>query len=195
MMTSSNGNIFRVTGPWWGESTGHRWFPHKGQWRGALMFSLIFAWINVWANNRYAGDLRRHHPNYGVTEMEIQCFRNEILLALSSISYGGYCSNIMRSKGFLLKEGLIHGRFITLMTAYTVTNVTVYRIIDCHRICVFSDCFKIVMLILFNKYICISCHLPHRLKISHVATADPFILFGQCWLLLLVGFELYYGGS
>ena len=25
--TSSNGNIFRVTGPLWGESTGHRWIP------------------------------------------------------------------------------------------------------------------------------------------------------------------------
>ena len=27
MMTSSNGNIFRVTGPLWGESTGHRCIP------------------------------------------------------------------------------------------------------------------------------------------------------------------------
>ena len=43
-MTSSNGNIFRVTGPLCGEFTGHRWIPlTKGQWRGALMFSLICA--------------------------------------------------------------------------------------------------------------------------------------------------------
>ena len=34
-------------------------FPHKGQWRGSLTFSLICAWINGWANNRDAGDLRR----------------------------------------------------------------------------------------------------------------------------------------
>ena len=27
MMTSSNGNIFRVTSPLWGESTGNRWIP------------------------------------------------------------------------------------------------------------------------------------------------------------------------
>ena len=27
MMTSSNGSIFRVIGPLWGESTGHRWIP------------------------------------------------------------------------------------------------------------------------------------------------------------------------
>ena len=34
--------------------------PHKGQWRGALMFSLICAWINGWVNNREAGDLTLH---------------------------------------------------------------------------------------------------------------------------------------
>ena len=27
MMTSSNGHIFRVTGPLWGEFTDHRWIP------------------------------------------------------------------------------------------------------------------------------------------------------------------------
>ena len=42
MMTSSN--FFRVTGPLCGEFTGHRWIPlTKGQWHGALMFSLICA--------------------------------------------------------------------------------------------------------------------------------------------------------
>ena len=25
--------------------------PHKGQWRGDSMFSLICAWINIWVNN------------------------------------------------------------------------------------------------------------------------------------------------
>ena len=37
----------------------HRWLvnsPHKGQWRGALVFSLICFWINAWVNNREAGD-------------------------------------------------------------------------------------------------------------------------------------------
>ena len=37
--------------------------PHKGQWRGALMFSLICAWINSWLNNRQAGDLRSHRAS------------------------------------------------------------------------------------------------------------------------------------
>ena len=33
--------------------------PHKGQWRGTLMFTLICARINGWVNNCEAGDLRR----------------------------------------------------------------------------------------------------------------------------------------
>ena len=43
--------------------------PHKGPWRGALMFSLICAWIICWVNNREAGDLRRHCTHYVVIVM------------------------------------------------------------------------------------------------------------------------------
>ena len=43
--------------------------PHKGQWRGALMFSLMCVWINGWENNREAGDLRRHRAHYDVIVM------------------------------------------------------------------------------------------------------------------------------
>ena len=45
--------------------------PHKGQRRGALMFSLICAWINGWVKNREAGDLRRHRAHYDVTVMSV----------------------------------------------------------------------------------------------------------------------------
>ena len=41
----------------------HRWpvnSPHKGQWRGALIFTLICAWIDSWVHNRKAGD-RTHY--------------------------------------------------------------------------------------------------------------------------------------
>ena len=61
MTTSSKGKIFRVTGPLWRDSS------HKGQWHGALMFSLICAWTNGWANNQDPGDLRRHRAHYDVT--------------------------------------------------------------------------------------------------------------------------------
>ena len=43
--------------------------PHKGQWRGALMFPLICVRINGWVNNREAGDLRRHRAHYDVIVM------------------------------------------------------------------------------------------------------------------------------
>ena len=43
--------------------------PHKGQWRGALMFSLICARINSWVNNSEAGDLRRHQTHCDVIVM------------------------------------------------------------------------------------------------------------------------------
>ena len=69
MMTSSNGNIFRVTGPLCGNSPVPVNSPHKGQWRGALMFSLIWARINDWVNNRKAGDLRRHRGHCDVNVM------------------------------------------------------------------------------------------------------------------------------
>ena len=44
-------------------------FPHKGQWHGALMFSLICTQINGWVNNSEADDLWRHHAHYDITVM------------------------------------------------------------------------------------------------------------------------------
>ena len=44
--------------------------PHKGQWRGALMFFFICTRINGWVNNGEAGDLRRHGAHYDVTVMD-----------------------------------------------------------------------------------------------------------------------------
>ena len=45
--------------------------PHKGQWRGALKFSLICARINDWVNNGEAGDLRRNRSHYDVIVMYV----------------------------------------------------------------------------------------------------------------------------
>ena len=55
--------------------------PVPGQWRGALMFSLICVWIKGWVNNREAGDLRRYQGHYDVIVMALnltgapQCYR------------------------------------------------------------------------------------------------------------------------
>ena len=46
MMTSSNGNIFRVTGPLWGESTGHRFIPITKASRAEF-------WCFLWSEQRF----------------------------------------------------------------------------------------------------------------------------------------------
>ena len=53
--------------------------PHKGQWRVALMFPLIWAWTNGWENKQDAGDLRRHCAHYGVT---VKCVCVHVCLCL-----------------------------------------------------------------------------------------------------------------
>ena len=58
--------------------------PHKGQWRGALMFSLICARINGWVNNREAGDLRRLRAHYDVIVMYITWIRLELSIQLNN---------------------------------------------------------------------------------------------------------------
>ena len=70
MITSSNGHIFRITGPLCGEFTGHRWIPHtKASDTEIWCFLWSVPWINSWVNNRQAGDLRRHRAHYDVTVM------------------------------------------------------------------------------------------------------------------------------
>ena len=67
-MTSSNGNIFRVTGPLWGESFGQRRFPPQRPVTRSFDVSFDLR-LNGWANNRDAGDLRRHRAHYDITVM------------------------------------------------------------------------------------------------------------------------------
>ena len=69
---------------------------HKGQWRGALMFSLICARINGWVNTSVACDLRRHQAHCDVIIMIIghllgaylvQSFPAPILCELTSMKF------------------------------------------------------------------------------------------------------------
>ena len=76
MMTSSNGNIFRVIGHLCGEFIGGRWISRTktSDAKLFLMFSLICDWINGWVNNGEAGDLRRHRAHYDVSVMQVLFF-------------------------------------------------------------------------------------------------------------------------
>ena len=66
--------------------------PHKGQWRGALMFTLICARINGEVNNCKAGDLKRNRAHYDVIVMFSQiCW---LLVIMSSPNLNSFCSEI-----------------------------------------------------------------------------------------------------
>ena len=68
MMTSSNGTIFRFTGPLCGEFTGPSEFP--AQRPVTRSFDVFFDMrLNKRVNNREAGDLRRHRGHYDVNVM------------------------------------------------------------------------------------------------------------------------------
>ena len=69
MMTWSNGNIFRVTGPLCGEFTGPGEFRTQRPVTRSFDVFLICVWINGWVNNREAGDLRRHLGHFDVIVM------------------------------------------------------------------------------------------------------------------------------
>ena len=69
MMTSSNGNIFCVTGHLCVEYTGPGEFPAQRPVMRSFDVSLICVWINGWVNHRKAGDLRRYRAHYDVIVM------------------------------------------------------------------------------------------------------------------------------
>ena len=64
--------------------------PHKGQWRGALMFSLICVWINGWVNDRDAGDLRRYRAHYDGIVM-FSRFHSYIFVAARGAKHFEHC--------------------------------------------------------------------------------------------------------
>ena len=95
----------------WNYFPRHWNYPHKGQWRDALMFSLIWTWI--WVNNREAGDVRRHRAHYDVSVMYVYLSfsrMERIFLILWHIlcSELGYISAApMRSRHFVSESSLM----------------------------------------------------------------------------------------
>ena len=75
MMTSSNENIFRVTGHLCGEFTGPRWIPaQRPVTRNFAVFFDLHPNKRL-SNNGEAGDLRRHRAHYDVTVIQNACRR------------------------------------------------------------------------------------------------------------------------
>ena len=117
MMTPSNGNIFCVTGSLWGESTDHRWIPpHKGVWRGVLMFSVICL------NKRLSKQSRRRWIETPLHSSWRHC--NEIGL-LKSIQ------NCCIKEWIQIKiyEWTIHNSLEKCITVYYVANDNDFRLV------------------------------------------------------------------
>ena len=89
MTTSSNGDIFRVTGLLYGEFTCSRWIPlTKASDEDCWCFLLSVIETNSWENNRDTSDLRRHRTHYDV-KLYTTLFLSK---ALSSLLNSGYYS-------------------------------------------------------------------------------------------------------
>ena len=81
-------------------------FPHKGQWRGSLMFFFICVWINDWVNN----DLRRVRTHYDVIVMSFEKQACRLSRAKSLSNPMRICNQLVQYKHnscisvFLLKK-------------------------------------------------------------------------------------------
>ena len=64
--------------------------PHKDQWRGALVFSLVCAWINGWVNTGEAGHWRRHGAHYDVIVMYTVTSHERWVISNHSIAHSTF---------------------------------------------------------------------------------------------------------
>ena len=116
--------------------------PHKGQWRGALMFSLICALINHWVNTREAGDLRRHrsplwrHCNGKEPRKQQSCYwhsssaffwsQHKKSIFQFSLKLCKYTSNCIHQRHFRMENESIWGATLSLVLNQTNTLAQLY---------------------------------------------------------------------
>ena len=106
-------------------------FPHKGQWRGALMFSLICTRTNDWVNNRDTGDLRRYRAHNDVIVM----LRQQIVGDLSTVQGALlFCWCLVWANSLILMVYFVvngHSHHCPSVNEATVVNIYIY-IYDMH---------------------------------------------------------------
>ena len=81
--------------------------PHKGQWRGALMFSSICAWINVWIKQSWGCwfettlcPLWRHRNGYDIFAISVSWLHDCVLdFEIEIRGYNIYRSDRLNSRG------------------------------------------------------------------------------------------------
>ena len=101
------------------------------QWGTALILSLICAWTNSWANNRDAGDLRRHRTQYDVTVMITEITENSSSLRLRmswNITLTGHQQAQRRSSSCICFH---NSEVIMSAMAFQITGVSII----CSTVC------------------------------------------------------------
>ena len=113
--------------------------PHKGQWSRALMFSLIYAWINGWVNNCEAGDLRHHHAHYEVIVMWIP----QGLLALGKFNGVSDATKIMDqidNINLLTSGGMTKMKGTKTFGSFHFGHTTTKYLMEYNVLMVFASC-------------------------------------------------------
>ena len=108
-MTSSNGNIFCVTGHLCGEFTSPGWIPRT---KPVTRSSDVFFDMPLnkrWVNNREAGDLRCYQVHYDVTVMR-RCW--ELITSWNHWTHWGLVTNICASQLTII--GADNGMYATV---------------------------------------------------------------------------------
>ena len=194
MMASSNRNIFCVTGPLCGNSPVT---SHKGQWRGALMFPLIRAWIHDWVNNREACDLRRHCGHYDVIVMLFQLLMTFRRCETGSLHHliGLTLSSRLGKKNPKIPVTFQRGLSI-LSTNLAVLSITTLRFIRCWnggRVLVKTDAEFQSLLSSATSYILIKMNIDFRhLEMSYFKSKFhcPFL---NNFMMFILGGSKFYG--
>ena len=74
---------------------------HKGQWFGALMFSLIYTWTYSWVKNRNTRDLRRHRTHCDVIVMSSEVWWLMLSMKFICISSSVFMKSWLEQTNFI----------------------------------------------------------------------------------------------
>ena len=101
--------------------------PHKGQWCGALMYSLICVWMHDWVNNRETGDLRRYRAHYDVILMSKQF----LTLVWSLVCDINYVNNEMKGQSEIAYLPKFANMMLIVMVIVITEILYIILIFDC----------------------------------------------------------------
>ena len=141
--------------------------------RGALMFSLICAWTNSWANNRDAGDLRCHCTHHNITVIKIKSTSRSILkLELMSLKL---IWAWMKFHFFLFPVSnllYIWWNFMHVSLYFTGDNFTLVQVISS---CLQATSHSLLEPMLTKIHDLTWCHWAQTSNISHTLVGNKII--------------------